>query len=265
MEGLIIMKRKSILMLILCLTLALASCGKQKNKVENNPSEMDTESKKVIGGVEAVTEAETVSMGGILDGASQEDVDELGDSIDVEKIKEMSKEEQEKVVGGLSVLADQHNMIVDRINKNFEEKDINIDEDSGKITLEENILFDKDKYVISKNGKKYLDSFIKIYADVILSQEIEQYISEIQVIGHTDTSGEYSYNQKLSEKRAEAVRKYCLVSTKNNLSDEQREKLSVLLKAIGKSYDEPIYDENNNVDMEKSRRVEFKFMMNLSN
>ena len=41
------------------------------------------------------------------------------------------------------------------------------------------------------------------------------------------------------------------------------EALSSTVKALGYSYDNPVYDENGDVDMDASRRVAFRFIINL--
>jgi OOP family OmpA-OmpF porin len=65
-------------------------------------------------------------------------------------------------------------------------------------------LFAFDKSVITPDGKKALDD-----AGTALKSQQAQ---EIHVVGHADRLGSAAYNQKLSTRRADAVRDY-LVST----------------------------------------------------
>jgi len=71
---------------------------------------------------------------------------------------------------------------------------------SSKVTLAADALFDFDKAVLRPEGKKALDDLVaKANA---LNLEV------IIAVGHTDRLGSDTYNQKLSEKRAAAVKTY---------------------------------------------------------
>jgi OOP family OmpA-OmpF porin len=71
---------------------------------------------------------------------------------------------------------------------------------------------------------------------------------KVQVDGHTDSSGPEAYNQKLSERRAEAVMNY-LVNTVGIAQDR--------LTAVGYGEARPAYANNTEERMAKNRRVEF--------
>ena len=75
----------------------------------------------------------------------------------------------------------------------------------------------------------------------------------IKIEGHTDTIGTYEYNLDLSKKRAENVAKYC---------KEVYPELASLIQTEGKSYSEPIYNDDGTVNSKASRRVEFKIILN---
>lgn len=261
------MKKAYYLILSVIMMALVAGCQNHKpeqNETENEATTETGSQTQVVGGMETIEKEKYVDLGGILAGADTEDVEQLKDSLDMEEVVELSDEEKQKLVGGLSVLADQHNMIVSEVQDALEQTDVevNMNETTGKITMDEKILFAKNEYKISEEGKKYLKDFFKTYATAILNSDAKEYVSEIQIVGHTDTSGEYDYNMDLSKKRAEAVRDYCL--NLKSLEKDQKKKLKGMLKAIGKSYDEPVYD-GDKVDMEASRRVEFKIMMNIDN
>jgi OOP family OmpA-OmpF porin len=69
-----------------------------------------------------------------------------------------------------------------------------------KVNFSGDALFDFDKSVLKPEGKRMLDDLVRTLAganyDVILA------------IGHTDRIGSAAYNQKLSERRANAVKDY---------------------------------------------------------
>lgn len=134
--------------------------------------------------------------------------------------------------------------------------DVEIDKQSGKITMSDSILFGLDSAELSEDGKAYLDGFLKVYADVVLDESSDyfDYIDAILLEGHTDSSGDYAYNQQLSEARAEAVDDYCY---------ELYPSLSDYIDTVGCASDELIYDENGEEDAEASRRVTFKILLNL--
>jgi OOP family OmpA-OmpF porin len=71
-----------------------------------------------------------------------------------------------------------------------------------KITLDSKALFDFDKAVLKPEGKAAIDS------QVVVPLAKVQKIEVVLVTGHTDRIGSDAYNQKLSERRADAVRDY---------------------------------------------------------
>jgi outer membrane protein OmpA-like peptidoglycan-associated protein len=71
-----------------------------------------------------------------------------------------------------------------------------------KITLDSKVLFDFDKAVLKPEGKAAIDSMV--VAKLAQMQKLEV----VLVTGHTDRIGTEAYNQKLSERRADAVRDY---------------------------------------------------------
>ena len=71
-----------------------------------------------------------------------------------------------------------------------------------KITLASKALFDFDKAVLKPEGKAAIDSEIISKLAQVTKLEL------VLVTGHTDPIGTQQYNQKLSERRADAVRDY---------------------------------------------------------
>jgi len=98
--------------------------------------------------------------------------------------------------------------------------------------------FDFDKSNIRKEDVADLDkavAFVKKYPD-----------AKVDVEGHTDSRGTDKYNQKLSERRANAVKKYLV--DKGEKSDR--------ITAVGKGEAEPIADNKTDKGRFENRRVE---------
>ena len=71
-----------------------------------------------------------------------------------------------------------------------------------KITLASKALFDFDKAVLKPEGQVAIDN------EIIMKLKDVQKLELVLVTGHTDRIGTQQYNQKLSERRADAVRDY---------------------------------------------------------
>ena len=84
-------------------------------------------------------------------------------------------------------------------------------------------------------------------------------MGEIIIEGHTDTAGTYINNLKLSQDRALNVATFCLEMP--GLTRVQTLKLQEMLTAKGRSYSDPVYYADGTVNMDASRRVEFKFRL----
>jgi outer membrane protein OmpA-like peptidoglycan-associated protein len=74
--------------------------------------------------------------------------------------------------------------------------------------------------------------------------------AEIEIVGHTDTTGEVSFNQTLSEDRANAVRKYLIDRGVNS---------GQIKLTIGKGLSEPKVEEKTKDDRARNRRVEIRY------
>ena len=134
-----------------------------------------------------------------------------------------------------------------------------VDTNTGDIVLESTVFFESNSYVIKPEGQALLEAFIPLYLNVLLKSEYEDYLGEIIIEGHTDSSGEYKHNLKLSQERALQVAMYCMDLP--GLTHQQKEKLKTILTAKGKSSSDLILDVYGNEDKEASRRVEFKFSL----
>ena len=134
-----------------------------------------------------------------------------------------------------------------------------VDPNNGDIVLDSAVFFETGKSTIKAEGQALLDRFIPVYLDVLLRPEYEDYLGEIIIEGHTDSSGSYDNNLKLSQDRALQVALYCL--NLNTLIRVQKNKLQQIMTAKGRSYSDLVYDANGREDADASRRVEFKFSL----
>ncbi len=135
----------------------------------------------------------------------------------------------------------------------------NVDSNTGDIVLEGSILFDTAKSDISDEGKAFLNSFLPVYLNVLLSEEYNDFVAEIVIEGHADTTGTYSNNINYATDRAKAVARYCLEVP--GLSYSQRALLEKLLTVSSRSSADPVYNADGTENKIASRRVEFKFRM----
>jgi OOP family OmpA-OmpF porin len=111
---------------------------------------------------------------------------------------------------------------------------------SEKVTFAADAFFDFDKAVLKPDGKAKLDD---------LASKLEGMNLEVIIaVGHTDSVGKDGYNQKLSVRRAEAVKAY-LVSKNIEANRVYTE---------GKGKNQPIADNKTADGRAKNRRVEIE-------
>ena len=109
-----------------------------------------------------------------------------------------------------------------------------------KVTYAADTFFDFDKSVLKADGKAKLDDLVgKVKA---INLEV------IIAVGHTDSAGSDAYNQKLSVKRADAVKAY--------LTTKGIEKNRVYTE--GKGEKQPVADNKTDAGRSKNRRVEIE-------
>ena len=134
-----------------------------------------------------------------------------------------------------------------------------VDQNTGDITLDSKVFFQTNSSDIREDGKLLLDQFVPLYLSVLLQDQYIDYIGEIIIEGHTDSSGTYLKNLQLSQNRALRVAEYCL--SMSSLSSRQRQLLQKILTAKGRSSNDLVYYADGTENMEASRRVEFKFAL----
>ena len=148
--------------------------------------------------------------------------------------------------------------------------EVTVDSQTGAITLPSEMLFAVGQNELSFNGMDYLDRFLPVYLNVLLSDEFRPYIAEIVIEGHTDSSGKagtdaYLYNLELSQKRALSVSNYILdqqyMRYTLGLNDTNMRTLRTLVTASGRSYSALIRNADGSENRTASRRVEIKFRL----
>ena len=181
--------------------------------------------------------------------------------------KQAELAEKEKIIASqqsqIDTIVGVRGDLVDALSTEFSGNalSVKVDAQSGTITLDSTLLFGFDDDQLQDQGKAFLDQFLPKYFSVLLSEDFSPYVAEIIIEGHTDTDGSYMYNLQLSQNRAFAVASYCLENSNHILTDNQLEKLRILLTANGRSWSSPIYNDDGSVNMDASRRVEIKFRL----
>ena len=107
------------------------------------------------------------------------------------------------------------------------------------VSLSANALFDFDSDNIKSAGKQHLDAVASKISGTAS-------VTDIKIIGHTDSVGPESYNQQLSVRRATAVRDYLAgkgVSTS-------------LMSVSGMGESSPVADNSTDAGRAKNRRVD---------
>lgn len=134
-----------------------------------------------------------------------------------------------------------------------------VDPNTGDIVLDSSVFFETGKSEIKEEGQELLNRFIPVYLNVLLQDKYAGYLGEIIIEGHTDSSGSYESNLKLSQNRALQVALYCL--NMRTLTGEQKLKLQEILTAKGRSYSDLVRNADGSENADASRRVEFKFSL----
>ena len=186
---------------------------------------------------------------GVLSGMVSEEDKALLENMEEEELKDLA----EKKTNLLTDLAEAYQQAGLNVHVNTQ---------TGEIALDATVLFGVNESNISNEGKTFLQKFIKVYTSIVFSDKYENFVSKIMVEGHTDTDGTYERNQILSKERADSVKDYCL-SAECGVEANYLATLQNMLETVGYAYDKPIYDADGNVDMAASRRVSFRFLVNL--
>lgn len=152
--------------------------------------------------------------------------------------------ELDEVLGGAAIgagLGAGVGLYMDKQQKELEqieEVDVTrVDEDTLQVNFDSDILFAVDSAVLSENSRATLDEFAQVMRDYPKTA--------ILVQGHTDSTGSEEYNQKLSERRAQAVYNHLAL----------REVDRTRMDAIGYGEGYPVADNATPEGRELNRRV----------
>lgn len=128
------------------------------------------------------------------------------------------------------------------VNKSDSKLEVVLDQiQPGKAVVVDNIHFDFDKWYIRKDSINILDKLVDM-------MKANPHL-KVEVWGHTDSIGDNAYNQKLSEKRADAVCDYII---KHGISPER-----ISSKGFGET--KPIASNETKEGRQNNRRTEFYF------
>ncbi len=111
---------------------------------------------------------------------------------------------------------------------------------TDRIDIAEKIQFDLDQATIKPESYGLLDEVTAVFVE-------NPQIKKVDVVGHTSSEGDATYNKTLSQKRARAVVEYL---TSHGIAQGR-----LASKGMGK--DQPIADNNREPGRERNRRVEF--------
>lgn len=134
--------------------------------------------------------------------------------------------------------------------------------DSAKLTIrfqEPSTLFDYNKAELKIKFINILDDFFPRYMAIINSNEYKDNIEEIRIEGHTDSSGSYETNMKLSQDRTRAVLSHCLSLISDGTTFNWT---TYRITANGLSFSHTIKNEDGTENADLSRRVEFRIRTN---
>ncbi|WP_272480025.1 OmpA family protein [Aquibacillus koreensis] len=173
-------------------------------------------------------------------------------------IKSLQIKEMERTID--QIMGVRANLVKD-LNEEFEDSPlgIEVDEKTGAIIFNTEILFEFDDSVLKEDSFQFLDEFVPRYLEVLFDSGYEEYVSEIIIEGHADRTDTYLYNLQLSQERAYSVAEYILSDSfpYKNIQQHLQDKLTV----NGKSFTDGRTDEDGNYSHDASRRVEFEFRL----
>ena len=179
--------------------------------------------------------------------------------VDLDEKTQLISTQQAKIDNIIGVKAE----VVESLQQEFakDNPNVNIDSQTGALTLDASVLFAYDDAELTEEGKTALRSVLPIYCKVLLEDSYKSYLAEIIIDGYTDTDGDYAYNLELSQRRSLAVAQYLLEIQGEFLTSDQTIDLQDYLTVNGHSMANPILDADGNVDKDASRRVEVKFRL----
>ncbi len=163
----------------------------------------------------------------------------------------------------LKMVSEKKDSLMDDLAKAFEDAGIKVTVDiiNGELRMDSSVLFGGDSAVLSAEGKAFLDKFLTAYTSIVFSEKYNGFVAKTLVEGHTAPLANSTYESglPLSTERADVVKSYCCSAETS--ADTSR--LADTLEAVGMSNSKPVIDAYGNVDIEASRRVSFRFIINI--
>jgi len=114
---------------------------------------------------------------------------------------------------------------------------------ASNIAIVDKVQFETGKAALLPASFSLLDEVVKVMKD-------NPQIEEVEIGGHTDSTGAADFNRKLSQERAESVLKYM---TGKGIKTAR-------LQAKGFGPDKPVADNETDAGREANRRVEFNIL-----
>lgn len=173
-----------------------------------------------------------------------------------QQIMENQQQQLDKIIGvKREIIAD--------LQKEFKGSDlaIKINDETGSISFDSDLLFDPDQYVLRQTSKVFLDNFLPRYFSILMSEKYIDNVAEIIIEGHTAHYGTYLDCLNLSQERALAVAQYALADNSKLTAITDMEKLRTVITVNGRAWYDPVYAEDGSLDDANSRRVEIKFRL----
>lgn len=159
----------------------------------------------------------------------------------------------------LEKLYNTKNSLMEALASAFEAQGIavSVDTATGELAMDSAVLFGGDSAVLSDEGKAFLDKFVNAYTSVVFTDEYKDFVAKTMVEGHIAPVAGVTYDggMALSVQRADNVKNYCA---------SQSADLAAAMESVGYSNSKPITDKNGQVDMDASRRVSFRFIIDLT-
>ena len=152
---------------------------------------------------------------------------------------------------------------------------VSVNPETGAINFAGDVLFDVDRWDLKPEGGAILSEVMPTYLRVLFSNVLVlRNLNRVEIVGHADRSFNesrymrtnevfdpeiaYKYNLQLSQKRALSVMQYLLDDPALEVFREQLKEFST---ANGRSFMDPKYLENGELDYDKSRRIEIEFTL----
>ena len=145
-----------------------------------------------------------------------------------------------------------------------------IGEDLSIRFLNEEVLFDYNSAELKPEFKQILEQFFPRYLDILLSDQFKDKIAEVRIEGHTDSSGPYMFNVRLSQNRTVNVLDF-LFNRKNSeyrdLTNADQNLMRYWFTTTGFSFGRTLdssgnytFESKKSEDSSRSRRVEFRII-----